>query len=110
MIPWLYGARYAPAVPAFRVLLLSFPLLSLNLALTHQLVGWDGQRAYAGLCALALAINVALNARLIPIWSIEGAAWATLGTELVLTTGCAVALWIARAPSLTRPVPLATEA
>jgi O-antigen/teichoic acid export membrane protein len=110
MIPWLYGARYAPAVPAFRVLLLSFPLLSLNLALTHQLVGWDGQRAYAGLCLLALAINVALNARLIPIWSIEGAAWATLGTEMVLTTGCAVALWTARAPSLTRPLPLATEA
>ncbi|HEX3646585.1 MAG TPA: flippase [Vicinamibacterales bacterium] len=110
MIPWLYGARYAPAVPAFRVLLLSFPLLSLNLALTHQLVGWDGQRAYAGLCLLALAINVALNARLIPIWSIEGAAWATLGTEMVLTTGCAVALLTARAPSLTRPLPLATEA
>ena len=110
MIPWLYGARYAPAVPAFRVLLLSFPLLSLNLALTHQLVGWDGQRAYAGLCALALAVNVALNARLIPIWSIEGAAWATLGTELVLTAGCGVALWMARAPSRLPPAALATEA
>ena len=110
MIPWLYGARYAPAVPAFRVLLLSFPLLSLNLALTHQLIGWDGQRAYAALCALALGINVALNARLIPAWSIEGAAWATLGTELVLTTGCAVALWIARAPVRAQPAPLATEA
>jgi O-antigen/teichoic acid export membrane protein len=109
MIPWLYGARYAPAVPAFRVLLLSFPLLSLNLALTHQLVGWDGQRVYAGLCALALAINVALNARLIPIWSIEGAAWATLGTELVLTTGCGVALWIMHAPAAAQPAPLAVE-
>ena len=79
LIPLLYGAPYAAAVPAFRVLLLSFPLLSLNYALTHQLVGWDGQRAYAVLCALALAVNVALNARLIPAWSIEGAAWATLG-------------------------------
>ena len=53
-------------MPAFRILLLSFPLLSLNYALTHQLVGWDGQRAYAGLCALALVVNVAVNARLIP--------------------------------------------
>jgi O-antigen/teichoic acid export membrane protein len=110
MIPWLYGARYAPAVPAFRVLLLSFPLLSLNLALTHQLIGWDGQRAYAGLCALALAINVALNARLIPIWSIDGAAWATLATELVLTAGCGIALWIARARLGYSPLHLATEA
>jgi O-antigen/teichoic acid export membrane protein len=98
LIPFLYGAPYAPAVPAFRVLLLSFPLLSLNYALTHQLVGWDGQRAYAGLCALALVINVALNARLIPLWSIEGAAWATLGTEIFLTIGCGIALWSRRAP------------
>ena len=98
LIPFLYGAPYAPAVPAFRVLLLSFPLLSLNFALTHQLVGWDGQRAYAGLCALALVINVALNARLIPRWSIEGAAWATLGTEIFLTVGCGIALWSRRAP------------
>lgn len=97
LIPLIYGARYTPAVPAFRVLLLSFPLLSLNYALTHQLVSWDGQRAYAGLCAIALAINVALNARLIPLWSIEGAAWATLGTEIVLTIGCGVALWKIRA-------------
>lgn len=99
LIPFVYGAPYAAAVPAFRVLLLSFPLLSLNFALTHQLVVWDGQRAYAWLCAIALAVNVALNARLIPLWSIAGAAWATLGTEIVLTAGCGVALWSMRAPA-----------
>jgi len=92
LIPWLYGSHYAAAVPAFRILLLSFPLLSLNYALTHQLVGWDGQRIYAALCGVALAVNVALNARLIPARSIEGAAWATLGTEVCLTAGCLVAL------------------
>ncbi len=97
LIPLIYGARYAAAVPAFRVLLLSFPLLSLNYALTHQLVGWDRQRTYAALCGAALAVNVALNARLIPAWSIEGAAWATLGTEACLTAGCLVALWTASA-------------
>jgi O-antigen/teichoic acid export membrane protein len=73
--------------------MLAFPLLSLNFALTHQLVVWDGQRAYAALGAAALAVNVALNARLIPAASIAGAAWATLGTELFLTAGCALALW-----------------
>jgi O-antigen/teichoic acid export membrane protein len=109
LVPWLYGAPYAAAVPAFRVLLLSFPLLSLNLALTHQLIGWDGQRAYAGLCALALAVNVGLNALLIPIWSIEGAAWTTLVTELVLAAGCAIALWMARAPAPTPRAHWATE-
>jgi O-antigen/teichoic acid export membrane protein len=93
LVPLVYGAPYASAVPAFRILLLSFPLMSLNFALTHQLVGWNGQRAYAAICALALVVNVLVNSQLIPAWSIEGAAWATLGTELFLTAGCVVELW-----------------
>jgi O-antigen/teichoic acid export membrane protein len=96
LIPLVYGAPYASAVPAFRILLLSFPLLSLNYALTHQLVAWDGQRAYLAICAIALAVNVGINARLIPLWSIDGAAWATFLTEVVITAGCCVALWITR--------------
>ena len=67
-----------PPLPAFRILVLSFPLFSLNYALTHQLIGWDGQRAYAAICAVALLRQLALNARLIPALSIDGAAWATL--------------------------------
>jgi O-antigen/teichoic acid export membrane protein len=94
LVPLLFGERYAGAVPTLRILALSFPLLSLNLALTHQLVGWNRQRAYAAVCAIALAVNLALNAWLLPAFSIDGAAWATLGTELCLTGGCAAALWV----------------
>jgi O-antigen/teichoic acid export membrane protein len=97
LIPTIYQARYQAAVPAFRILLLSFPLMTLNLALTHQLVGWDRQNVYAALCAGALAVNLALNARLIPALSIDGAAWATLGTEIFLTVGCAAALRLSTA-------------
>jgi len=89
-----FGAAYRTAVPAFRVLLIAFPLLSLNFALTHQLVGWDRQRAYAAVCTAALTTNLALNAWLIPAWSIEGAAWATVGTELCVTSGCLIALGV----------------
>ena len=90
LIPLLYGPRYADAVPAFRILMWSFPLLSLNYALTHQLIGWHGQRAYGATCAAALIANLALNARLIPAWGLTGAAWATFWTEALLTAGC---LW-----------------
>jgi O-antigen/teichoic acid export membrane protein len=101
-IPLLYGPRYADAVPAFRILVLSFPLLSLNYALTHQLIGWDGQRMYALICAVALVGNLAMNARLIPALSIDGAAWATLGTEVIVAAGCAAALAaLTRRPSTT---------
>jgi O-antigen/teichoic acid export membrane protein len=92
VIPILYGARYAAAVPAFRILLLAFPLMALNYALTHQLIGWHGHRAYAAMCGVALAFNVALNVRLIPSIGIVGAAWATVATELVITFGCLIAL------------------
>ena len=92
LVVLLFGEPYAAAAPAFRILLLSFPLLSLNYALTHQLIGWDRQRAYAAICAAALVVNVTLNARLIPLLSIEGAAWATIGTELVVTVGCTAVL------------------
>jgi O-antigen/teichoic acid export membrane protein len=92
LIPLLYGGRYAGAVPAFRILLGAFPLMSLNLALTHQLIGWHGHRAYAAMCAAALAFNIVLNVELIPSMGIAGAAWSTVATELVITLGCVIAL------------------
>ena len=101
----VFGASFAGAVPAFRILLLAFPLLSLNYALTQQLIGWSGERSYALTCALALIVNLALNARLIPAWSIDGAAWATVATEVVLTLGCVMALAAARTFASTAVVP-----
>lgn len=103
VVPLIYGAPYAAAVPAFRILALCLPLFSLNYALTHQLIGWDGERSYAVICATALLANLALNARLIPALSIDGAAWATLWTEVVLAAGCAWALWSRHV----RPAPVA---
>ena len=98
-----YGERYVAAVPAFRILLLALPLMSLNYAMTHQLLGWSGHRAYAVICGIALLFNIALNARLIPALSLAGAAWSTLGTEVLLTVGCVIALWMRTArPSADR--------
>jgi O-antigen/teichoic acid export membrane protein len=94
LIPFLYGAPFAEAVPAFRILLFAFPLMSLNYALTHQLIGWNGHRAYAAICGAAFLFNIALNAHLIPSLSIVGAAWSTVWTEVVLTVGCVGALWL----------------
>ncbi len=97
IVEWFYGAGYRPAVAAFDILLLSLPLLFLNYALTHQLIGWDAQRLYAGLCGAALILNVALNSLLIPRFGIGGAAWATLWTEVFLTGGCFAGL-VAKMP------------
>jgi O-antigen/teichoic acid export membrane protein len=106
LIPALYGVEYAAAVPAFRILALSFPLLSLNYALTHQLIAWSGERWYAVTCGAAVLVNVGLNAQLVPARSIEGAAWATLGTEVFLTAACIAGLQVVagrRASALVTP-------
>src|SRR5262249_17622359 len=92
VVPLAFGAAYLPAVPAVRGLALAFPLLSLNFALTQQVVAWNRQHRYAAIAGIALVANLALNAWLIPVLSIEGAAWATLGTEACLTMGCAAVL------------------
>jgi O-antigen/teichoic acid export membrane protein len=108
LVPVIYGPSFAGAVPALQVLAVAFPLMSLNYALTYQLIGWNGHRAYAALCLAALLFNVALNARLIPAMSLTGAAWSTLATEALLTAGCAGVL--ARAKSWRRPAPAAAVA
>jgi O-antigen/teichoic acid export membrane protein len=92
VVPLLFGGGYAGGVPAFRILLLAFPLMSLNHALTCQLIGWHGHRAYAATCAAALLFNVAANAALLPAYGSVGAAWTTVATEVVMTLGSIGAL------------------
>ncbi len=92
IVTTVYGAPYGYAAPAFAVLSLALPMFFLNYALTHQVIGWDGQRAYLWITALALVANVAANLVLVPSRGMVGAAIATVLTELVVTAGCLFAL------------------
>jgi O-antigen/teichoic acid export membrane protein len=92
IVPLIYGAHYAYASPAFAILSLALPLFFLNYALTHQVIGWDGQRPYLAIVSLALAGNVAANVMLVPAHGIAGAAIATLLTEVIVSVGCLTAL------------------
>jgi O-antigen/teichoic acid export membrane protein len=102
IVPAVYGDGYAYAAPAFSILALALPLFFLNYALTHQVIGWDGHRAYLAIVTLALAANVAANVLFIPSLGLAGAAIATVVTEAVVTAGCVVAL--ARQTGATRPL------
>lgn len=99
IMPMLYGDSYAYAAPAFSILALALPLFYLNYALTHQVIGWDGQRAYLLVAAAALAANVAANIALVPSRGIIGAAIATVLTEVVVTAGCLAYLNLRAEPS-----------
>jgi O-antigen/teichoic acid export membrane protein len=93
IVPTIYGDTYAYAAPAFSILALALPLFFLNYALTHQVIGWDGQRAYLVIASLALAANIVANLVLVPTQGIVGAAIATVLTEVVVTIGCLFVLW-----------------
>lgn len=92
IVPIVYGEPYLYAAPAFAILSLALPLFFLNYALTHQVIGWDGQRAYLLITTLALIGNIAATMALVPSQGINGAAIATLLTEVVVTIGCVVTL------------------
>ena len=104
LVPLLYGEAYAYAWPAFSILCGALPLFFLNYALTHQVIGWNGQRGYMTTALVALAGNIAVNIALVPSMSLVGAAIGTVLTELIVTLGCGVMLWRqssrAAAPSL----------
>lgn len=93
IVTTIYGVPYGYTAPTFAVLALALPLFFLNYALTHQVIGWDGQRAYLSIAASALAVNVVANILLVPGRGMTGAAIATVITEVVVTGGCVLALW-----------------
>lgn len=97
LIGLAYDERFGEAQAAFAILLASLPLQFLNFALTHQLTAWGLQRFYAWLCLAGLLLNLSANAILIPRLQLEGAAWATLATEILLTFGCILVLAARRA-------------
>ena len=92
IVPLVYGTPYLYTAPTFAILALALPLFFLNYALTHQVIGWDGQRSYLLIALFALLANVVANFVLVPSQGIAGAAIATLLTEVVVTVGCIYSL------------------
>ncbi|MEZ5418150.1 MAG: oligosaccharide flippase family protein [Vicinamibacterales bacterium] len=98
-----YGPRFAAATSALQLLGCAVPLFFLNYALTHQVIGWNGQRTYLQVSLAALAVNVVANLALVPAYGGSGAAVATGLTEVAVTAGCLPAL--ARHVPVTAPAP-----
>ena len=93
IVVWAYGEPFRASATTLSILGLAIPLFFLNYALTHQVIGWDGQRAYLAIAVLALAVNVLANLSLVPPLAANGAAAATVLTEIVVTLGCIFVLW-----------------
>jgi O-antigen/teichoic acid export membrane protein len=92
LVGWLYGQNYAPAAPTLSLLGLAVPFLFINSGLTYLLLALDRERYNLYFFAVALLVNMGANLLLIPLWSRNGAAVATLLTEVSLTSLTGLAL------------------
>ncbi len=90
-----YGHELQSQTQILRWLALSLlPIYWGHLA-TQGLVALDRQRYYLGLTLGAVCLNVGLNRWLIPLDGAEGAAIATLITEIIMTLSCFAGIGLA---------------
>ncbi|MEW6072086.1 MAG: oligosaccharide flippase family protein [Planctomycetota bacterium] len=94
MWPWsgrilaaCFGAEFAAAAPSLRWLLVAGAIVYAGAGWLTALVAAGRTRAVLVLTAGALALNVAGNLWLVPLRGAEGAAIATVATELLVTAG-----------------------
>lgn len=83
----LYGSAYAAAVPVLGILAAVLPALALNILAGYVLGAAERMGSIAAGYSAALALNVTLNALLIPTLGPVGAALSMLGSEALLALG-----------------------
>lgn len=104
LLTGLYGDRFSAAVLSTQLLVVGACLAMVTEVGLSVLIASGRQRLYPWIGLLGLSVNVGLNLYLIPRWSFEGAAVATVITELLLVA----ALWllVARTVPCARLLPL----
>lgn len=80
----VYGASFEASAVVLRLLVWSFPLVTVRALFRHLLVTTHQERAHLALSLWAAGVNVALNLALIPRFHVVGAAIATIAAEAML--------------------------
>lgn len=92
LIDLVYGPQFADAALTLGLLAAVIPVRMLGHTLGTALTAADAQGARTAAVAAAAGVNVGLNLLLIPLWSYNGAAAATVATEGLLMLTYAVLL------------------
>jgi O-antigen/teichoic acid export membrane protein len=80
----IFGPAFKPAIPTLTLLALSLVLTFVNLSLSNGLIALDRERKIVWIILLAAAFNLCLNLALIPVYRQNGAAGATLISEVLV--------------------------
>jgi O-antigen/teichoic acid export membrane protein len=84
----LYGGEFRLSIDVLRILSWTLAISSVNLVITFSVAASGRVLTLAGFNAVAALCNIALNLFLIPRYSIQGAAVATLVCEMLLLVSC----------------------
>lgn len=79
-----FGGQYADAGPLLRILVLSVPLLYVSNVAIMVSQAICREREVTTILAICVVVNVGANLIAIPRWGPLGAAWTTVGSELLL--------------------------
>jgi O-antigen/teichoic acid export membrane protein len=86
LTPLLLGTKFLDSEPALRILALALGVAFVNNAFIGALNASDRQTSFSWAAGWSVAVNVALNLTLIPLFGFVGASWATVATEVALGT------------------------
>jgi O-antigen/teichoic acid export membrane protein len=84
VVPFLYGAGYAPAVPALMIVIWVVPLMFASEFLGYIVLVAGQERRVARAVLISTSVNVALNIILVPLLGFLAAAVMTVLTEALL--------------------------
>ncbi len=87
IIHFLYGASYEPAIPIFRILILTPLVLYPSGIISNFILANDKQKQATPFVALGSFGNIALNMLFIPLYGAVGAALATLIAQIIYQGG-----------------------
>ncbi|HSH04788.1 MAG TPA: flippase [Anaerolineae bacterium] len=83
-IPFLYGEDFSAAIGVVQLLVWSLPFSFASVIMAQLLVALDQQAVVAKIAAVASVINIGLSLWLIPVWEMNGAAFAVALTEVFI--------------------------
>ncbi|MDM8543267.1 flippase [Desulfococcaceae bacterium HSG9] len=93
LIKLIYGKEYEPAAAVLPILIFSIAIIMPNTICGSTIRAIDRQTISAKVTGLGAILNVVLNLILIPSFSLLGAAWATIVTELFVLVVQVVLIW-----------------
>lgn len=83
-VPFLFGAPYAPGSKALAILIWTVCISGISVTYSNTVLAAGHRTLYAIGTAIGAVLNTLLNFFLIPRWSLNGAATATVITEVVV--------------------------